>query len=273
MDMAAPLVTPTMNNNKEDAKFIKEYKFNSDNINYILKIGKVVNENEEMIIFVEDKNKINSCYYQNSFSLKNLQIMYKIFRQFDTIDEAINVLKDIISDKQITILKEEDNLSIIFKFQNLRKQIEEINFILRKNNKETGKIIDNLISNINNINQELQQLKKEINSKKIKIYHPVLQNGWMVDPNTPQEFKVCKNSDGQVSFQGAVSGDWSKKIFTLEKEFRSKYRLTFPIIANQAFNRCDILPNGDVYLSFHASLGVTGSGWANLSGITYYITE
>ena len=99
--------------------------------------------------------------------------MYKIFRQFDTIDEAINVLKDIISDKQITILKEEDNLSIIFKFQNLRKQIEEINFILRKNNKETGKIIDNLISNINNINQELQQLKKEINSKKIKIYHPV----------------------------------------------------------------------------------------------------
>ena len=94
-----------------------------------------------------------------------------------------------------------------------------------------------------------------------------------MDPYTPQEFIVSKNTDGQVSFQGLVSGDWSKKIFTLEKEYRTKYRLTFPIIANQAFNRVDILPNGDVYLSCHASLGIKGSGWANLSGITYYTSE
>ena len=48
--------------------------------------------------------------------------------------------------------------------------------------------------------------------------------------------------------QGLVYGDWSKKIFTLEKEFRTKYRLIFPVIDNQVFNRIDILPNGDVYL-------------------------
>lgn len=274
MDTPAPIAKPTINNNKEDAKFIKEYKFNFENINYILKIGKVVNEIEEIIIFVKDENKIDSCYYQNSFSLINLQKMNKIFRQFDTIDEAIDALKDIISDKQIIIKKENDNLSIIFKFKNLGKGIEEISFILKKNSMETGKIIDNLISNINNINKEIEELKKEINSKKIKKYHPVLENGWTTDPyTTPQEFIVCKNSDNQVSFQGVVFGDWSKKIFTLEKEFRTKIRLTFPVIAAQAFNRVDILPNGDVYLSFHASLGVKGNGWVNLSGITYYISD
>ena len=161
----------------------------------------------------------------------------------------------------------------MFKFKKFGKGEEEIIFNLKKNNIENGKIIENLISNINNMQLEIIKLKNEINSKKIKKYRPVLENGWIVDPNIPQEFIVIKNSDGQVSFQGVVVGDWSKKIFTLEKEFRTKFRLTFPIIANQAFNRADILPNGDVYLSCHASLGIQGSGWANLSGITYYISE
>ena len=101
----------------------------------------------------------------------------------------------------------------------------------------------------------------------------MLENGWIVDPDTPQEFMVFKNNDGQVSIQGAVTGDWSKKIFTLEKEYRTKFRLTFAIIAAQAFNRVDILPNGDVYMSCHASLGIKGYGWVNFSGITYYVID
>ena len=44
-------------------------------------------------------------------------------------------------------------------------------------------------------------------------------------------------------------------------------------MANQAFNRFDINPNGDVYLSSHASLGINRSGWALFDGITYYISE
>ena len=134
-------------------------------------------------------------------------------------------------------------------------------------------VVKNLNAKIADLESEVIKLKYEIKSKKVKKYKPILENGWQVDPNTPQEFIVFKNTDGQVSFQGAISGDWSKKIFTLEKEYRNKYRLTFPIIANQAFNRVDILPNGDVYLSCHASLGISGSGWVNLSGVTYYISE
>jgi len=275
MNTPAPVIVPkpTVNNEKKEIKFINEYQLNFENIFYLLKIGKIENEIEEIIIFVKIENNIDTVYYQNTFSLESLQKMNKIFRQFDTIDETIDALKDIISDKNIIIKKENDELLIKFKFKKLGKGEEELIFKLTKNNIENGKIIENLISNINGLKLEIEKLKKEINSPKIKKYKPVLENGWIVDPDTPQEFMVFKNNDGQVSIQGAVTGDWSKKIFTLEKEYRTKFRLTFAIIAAQAFNRVDILPNGDVYMSCHASLGIKGYGWVNFSGITYYVID
>ena len=275
MNTPAPVIVPkpTVNNEKKEIKFINEYQLNFENIFYLLKIGKIENEIEEIIIFVKIENNIDTVYYQNNFTLDNLQKMNKIFRQFDTIDETIDALKDIISDKNIIIKKENDELLIKFKFKKLGKGEEELIFKLTKNNIENGKIIENLISNINGLKLEIEKLKKEINSPKIKKYKPVLENGWIVDPDTPQEFMVFKNNDGQVSIQGAVKGDWNKKIFTLEKEYRTKFRLTFAIIAAQAFNRVDILPNGDVYMSCHASLGIKGYGWVNFSGITYYVID
>ena len=275
MNTPAPVIVPkpTVNNEKKEIKFINEYQLNFENINYLLKIGKIENEIKEIIIFAKVENSIDTVYYQNNFSLDSLQKMNKIFRQFDTIDETIDALKDIISDKNIIIKKENDELLIKFKFKKLGKGEEELIFKLTKNNIENGKIIENLISNINGLKLEIEKLKKEINSTKIKQYKPVLENGWIVDPDTPQEFMVFKNNDGQVSIQGAVTGDWSKKIFTLEKEYRTKFRLTFAIIAAQAFNRVDILPNGDVYMSCHTSLGIKGNGWVNFSGITYYVID
>ena len=275
METAAPIPKPTMNNSQKEIKYINEYKINSENSIYTVKIGKIITQSEELTIFVKNENEniINREYYQSNFSLENLQKMNKIFRQFDTIDETIDTLKDIISEKKLTIKKENDILFITFKMKKLGKGEEEFNLKLEKKSVETGKIIDNLITNFNNLKLEIEELKNENKQKKTKKYTPILENGWLSDPYFHQEFIVCKNNDGLVCIQGLVTGDWSKKIFTLEKEFRSKYRLTFPVIANQNFNRVDILPNGDVYLSFHGNLGVQGEGWVNLSGITYYISE
>ena len=273
MNIPAQELKENMIDDKNNFKFMNEYKINFDNIIYHIKIGKIINEIEELIIFVKNENIIDTCYYQNNFSLENLQKLNKIFRQFDTIDETIDTLKDLISENHLTIKKDKDKLIITFKFKKLGKGEEEINLILIKNNIEVEKIIDNFISITINLKSEVDKLKNQIKSTKIKKYTPKLENGWIVDPNTPQEFFVVKNKDGQVSFQGALGGDWSKKIFTLEKEYRTKYRLAFPVIANQAFNRVDILPNGDVYLSCHGSLGIQGNGWVNFTGITYYINE
>ena len=77
MDRAAPIPkpTPTMNNDKKDIKFLEEYKLKFDNIDYLLKVGKIINEIEEIIFFVKEEKIIEACYYQNNFSLENLQKM------------------------------------------------------------------------------------------------------------------------------------------------------------------------------------------------------
>ena len=261
-----PIPKPTLN---KDIKFINEYKFGE----YILKIGKITSDIEELTVFVKNDNEIGREYYQKNFSLEELHKANKILRQFDTIDEIIDALKDMISEKRITLKKENDTLLIIFKIQKLGKGEEEFKLILAKNNIETGKMIDILISNINNLKLEVNQLKKKMEVKNIKKYSPTLENGWILDPYVPSEFIVFKNNNGQVTIQGSVLGDWSKKIFTLEKEFRTKNLLCFPVMANQAFNRVDINPNGDVYLSNGISVGIKGSGWVRFDGITYYITE
>jgi hypothetical protein len=290
--------TSIFSKDSKNIKFLDEYQLNFNTINYLIKIG-IIMESKELAIFAKEEN-INEYYYQNCFSLEYFHNKNKMFKLFDKIEEIIDALKDIISNKTLTIKKEEGNeeLSIILKVKILGKGEEEIKLTLTKKNEKTEIIINNLKAKIDDLESEaikrkneteiiiknleakiadleseVIKLKNENKSIKVKKYKPILENGWQVDPSTPQEFIVCKNTDGQVSFQGAVSGDWSKKIFTLEKEYRTKYRLTFPIIANQAFNRVDILPNGDVYLSCHASLGIKGSGWANLSGVTYYISE
>ena len=273
MNTPAPIPKPTINNEKKDIKYINEFELNFENTIYLLKIGKIVNEIEEIIFFVEIKSTIDVLYYQINYSLENLGKKNKIFRQFDSIDEIIDIFKEIILDKNIIIKKENDELFIIFKFKKLGKGEEEIIFKLEKNNLENGKIIKNLISNINNLKLEIEKLKNEINSKKIIKYKPILENGWINDPWLNNDFFVFKNKDDQVSIQGLIVGDWSKKMFTLPTEFRPKYRLCFPVLAAQAFNRVDILTNGEVYMSSHASNGINGNGWVNFSGITYYITN
>ena len=269
----APTPIEKPNNSKKDIMFRYENKINFENKIYVIKIGKIKSDIEELTIFVKNENEIGREYYQNNFPLEKLHKTNKILRQFDIIDEIIDALIEIITKKGITFKKENDILLIMFKIEKLGKGEEEFNLILRRNNVEIGKMIDILISNINNVKPEMEQLNKQISLKRVKKYSPILENGWILDPYVAAEFTVFKNNDGQVTIQGSVFGNWSKKIYTLEKEFRPKYLLCFPVMANQAFNRIDIHPNGDVYLSSGITLGIKGSGWVRFDGVTYYIRE
>ena len=269
----APTPFQKPNISQNDIKFIDEYRINLENKIYVLKIGKLTSDVEELTIFAKNENEIGREYYQNNFPLEKLYKENKILRQFDTIDEIIDALKEIISEKNMVLKIVNNTLLITFKMKKLGKGEEEVNLTLTKNNIEIGKMVDILLSNMNKFKSDLEHLKEQVKLKKIKKYSPTLENGWKIDPYVPAEFTVFKNNDGQVTIQGSVSGDWSKKIFTLEKEFRPKYRLCFPVMANLAFNRLDIDPNGDVYLSADCSLGIKGSGWVRFDGINYYISE
>jgi len=210
----APTPIEKPNNSKKDIMFIYEKKINFENKIYVIKIGKIKSDIEELTIFVKNENEIRIEYYQNNFPLEKLHKTNKILRQFDTIDEIICALIEIKIKKGLTFKKENDILLIIFKIEKLGKGEEEFNLMLIRNNVEIGKMIDILISNINNVKSEIEQLNKQISLKKVKKYSPILENGWKIDPYVEAEFIVFKNNDGQVTIQGSVLGDWSKKIFT-----------------------------------------------------------
>ena len=49
---------------------MNEYKLNIENMNYLMKIGKITKEIEELIIFIKNENNIDQYYYQNIFHWK-----------------------------------------------------------------------------------------------------------------------------------------------------------------------------------------------------------
>ena len=81
-------------------KILNEYNLNFDNTGYLLKLGIIPITKEELIIFIQENDDINSFCYQSFFSLEKLQKMNKCFRQFDSIEEIIDTLNEIIAEKK-----------------------------------------------------------------------------------------------------------------------------------------------------------------------------
>jgi len=255
--------TPCANLDQKNIKLIKEYKLSFESTDYILKLLRL---KQDLILLVNEQNTINSFCFQEIFSLEKLQKMNKIFRLFESIDEVKNTLEEIISLKRISLKKENGNILVSFKFNKPVKGDEDIIFTLVKVNLSPNEIIENLISYINNLKKEIDDLKNNNIRKSI----PKFENGWNNFYYNYEQLTIYKNSLGEVKFQGLITGDFSKKIFILEKELRPKERLIFTICANDSFKRLDILPKGDVFLSSGGSEGIEGTGWISVSGISYY---
>ena len=158
--MEAPTVKCEKDNKNIDFKF--EKKLLLENVNYLIKFGKFKSEQEELIIFVKEENIISSGYYQESFSLDNLQKLSRCFRFFDTIDETIDGLKEVIEDNKISIKKDLDVLNFMVKLNRGGKGEEEVNLKLTKNSLSTGKIVESLIEQINEMKKEIKENKEEI---------------------------------------------------------------------------------------------------------------
>ena len=122
--MEAVTCKPEKENKNIDFKYEKILL--SENINYLIKFGKLKDMEEELIIFVKEENIISSGYYQESFTLYNLQKLSKCFRMFDTIEETMDALKDVIEANKISIKKDLDILNFMVKFNKAGKGEEEV---------------------------------------------------------------------------------------------------------------------------------------------------
>ena len=150
--MEAVTCKPEKENKNIDFKYDKILL--SENINYLIKFGKLKDMEEELIIFVKEENIISSGYYQESFTLDNLQKLSKCFRMFDTIEETIDALKDVIEANKVSIKKDLDILNFMVKLNRGGKGEEEVNLKLSKNSLSIGKIVEGLIDQINEMKKK-----------------------------------------------------------------------------------------------------------------------
>ena len=97
MEAAMPITNkPPIEEKEEEIKDISECKMNLDNKNLIVKLGKLKNS-QKIIFIIEEPNSLKNYCYKSSFSLDELKTLSKLFRIFDSIDEAYNEFNDILN--------------------------------------------------------------------------------------------------------------------------------------------------------------------------------
>lgn len=99
---------------------------------------------------------------------------------------------------------------------------------------------------------------------------PALSNGWQSFGGEYTKPGYYKDANGIVHIKGLVrSGQLSKTIFTLPKDYRPKERYLFTVGCssgsgmNIKTGRCDIIPTGDI-------IPIDGSNnWFSLDGLSF----
>ena len=139
--MDAPLPLNINTDSKEEIKDIKEYKINSNNQNFFVKIEKL-NNSQKIIFIIQEINSLKNYVYKSEYSLEDLKLISKLFRIFDSIEEAYNEINRIINDKKILIKEELNEINLYLTLSNLSSKTENICIKIKKVNLSNEKIND-----------------------------------------------------------------------------------------------------------------------------------
>ena len=157
-----PAITPIGEDDSIDDSSIKEFKYSKNNNNFSVKIGKTFGN--KIIIIIKSLLLVKENYYQNIFSLEELQKFNKNFRCFDNIDEALSGLIEIFeTNKYELISKENDKMFLLLKIPKFGKGEETVLIEIKKNSLSLKNICENLIQKVNALDKQMNDLKNEIN--------------------------------------------------------------------------------------------------------------
>ena len=152
---------------EEEITDAKEYNINSNNKNFLLKLGKL-NNSKKVIFIIQEINSLKSFVYKEEFSLDELRILSKLFRIFDSIDEAFNEICGILNNKKMAIKEESNEINLYLTLSNLSSKTENICIIIKKKSLSLEKINEIIFNQLNEIKNELNNEKiKNKNLKKI----------------------------------------------------------------------------------------------------------
>ena len=152
--MTAPISIaekPTLNT------FTNEYKISSNNNQYLIKIS----YSDKITITINEIDSILSFYYIADLTLLSLIKLNKIFKMFDTLDEAYHFFKTIFDKNKINIYVSGVNMTCGIKIISLIGQEEEIIIPFVKKDMDKSLTNNILCNEVNTLKKKVQILENE----------------------------------------------------------------------------------------------------------------
>lgn len=154
---------PILFNSIEKETFIKskDFKIINDRKEFIISIGKS-SSLENLGFQLKQSSLDNNFYYQNFYTLEELQNISKCFRVFDNIEEVIPIIIMIFEEKNFSFKFEDNNAILNLKINKIGKGEELISLQLKKTMLSLEEICENL-------SKEVQILKNKISEQETEI--------------------------------------------------------------------------------------------------------
>jgi hypothetical protein len=190
---------------------IKEYTINLKELQFKIQIGKIKKELKNLINFkVEELNSNSNTFYQSSFSLDDLKNISKLFRVYDSIEEAYNELIEILNDKKIFLELNINDIIIHLNITNLSSKLEDVALIIKNQSKSIDKSYDSLINEIN-------ELKKKSFEKDIQ------QKQWK--ENIENQIKELKKENLELKKEIEELKQWKQNTENELKQYQQKIQI------------------------------------------------
>ena len=161
MDAAEPICAETPKSYYFKIDYIEEITINNEKDNYKIQLG--IKEND-LLIKVESEKTKRIYYYQQCFTITELQNISMVFSMYKTVKEIIAFLKDLKYEI------EEKNENLVFKFNvfmpNGKNKL--IEFELKKRLLETNNIINYLLEKIKSMETNIKNLEENYKTEKLK---------------------------------------------------------------------------------------------------------
>ena len=143
---------------KEPEEKIETINIEQDNKKYILAI-KI--KGDQLTLVLSDPETQNFSFTEK-MTFKEIKELDDYFQGFKTCEDFSAFLKDLLEDKKITIIKKEENFCLNFTFKYLGRKISK-DLILSPEAKKSDELIKGLYKEINSLKDKIKFLESKDN--------------------------------------------------------------------------------------------------------------
>ena len=189
---------------------IKERKIESEDKKFSIKI--ILSSN--IIIEIYELEKIQGSYYFNEFTLDSLIKLSRGFKVCENINEAYDILEEILEAKKSSInLKENNTAILIIEVALPGGRMQKAELILNKKEINKNILLEELVNKVNSLEKDNKKLKEEINElkqwkKKIeKLFEDEIKVKELIE-KTGIDSKIVDNAnDLKFLINGLINND------------------------------------------------------------------